>query len=151
MKPAVGFQFGTFMDGHTTVGTPELCYNIPRAAKAAAQLLTGYLQDEKNKVPAPYSKLDSSGFWRLLLVRTSLSGETLVSLQVNSSQVSTEEYARIKQDIVKLFLDTTLEFGLCRRVCLCVCISISIYIYIYIYMCVCVLMCVVVGIVYMSE
>jgi len=110
MKPAVGFQFGTFMDGHTTVGTPELCPHIPRAGKAAAQLLTAYLQDEANDVPAPYSKLDASGFWRLLLVRTSLSGEALVAIQVNSSGISEEEYARLKEEISKLFLNTELKF-----------------------------------------
>lgn len=99
-KPTVGFLLGRFVDGRTDVGEPSTCKNVSAAALRIQQLVQQVV--ESSNLP-PYQKTTSSGFWRLVGVKTFRTGEGLVSVQVCTSDLGQEVIDEQKKKLVDLF------------------------------------------------
>ncbi|KAI9204841.1 S-adenosyl-L-methionine-dependent methyltransferase [Polychytrium aggregatum] len=79
-EAVVGFLTGLFKKGCTTVLEPAESLHISLPAKHIASETQAYIR--KSQLPI-YDRVEHTGFWRALLVRTHSTGENMVVVQVN--------------------------------------------------------------------
>eukprot|EP01130_Rhizamoeba_saxonica_P018415 TRINITY_DN9207_c0_g1_i1.p1 TRINITY_DN9207_c0_g1~~TRINITY_DN9207_c0_g1_i1.p1 ORF type:complete len:562 (-),score=159.92 TRINITY_DN9207_c0_g1_i1:33-1718(-) len=106
----IGFLLGAFRDGFLETANPFECPNISEGA----QLIRASIQTILESMPdyKPYLKSTHKGFWRLLVVRTTESGDAMVTLQVNPEDISQEELENIKQELTTKVLESNLSNNL---------------------------------------
>lgn len=94
----VGFNLGRFGAGVTAVGDPSGVRALPAGALWVRAVLQAFV--ERSPL-AQYDKVDHSGCWRLLMVRSNLRGEMMVAMQHrregNDPAVVDEELARLER------------------------------------------------------
>lgn len=82
--PVVGFNLGTYKDGDVKVVSPKNTLHTDKFALSVVEWVTEFLKNE-SKLPV-YDNDLKEGFWRLLVVRTHTTKETMVLVQVNDDE-----------------------------------------------------------------
>ena len=99
-KLAVGFLLGGFKDGQVNVGDASECLHINQPAKDIASVLHEYAEASPLSV---YDRISKSGVWRLALVRTFSTGESMVLVQAATANVDADVLKTEKDRLVSLF------------------------------------------------
>ena len=94
---ACGFLLGMYKEGVTTVLNPSFCKNVPDKAKDIANILEEYVNQSNLEV---YNRELKTGFFRCALVRILQSGEIMLLLQVQPSNVDVELEKTRFQDFI---------------------------------------------------
>ena len=107
----VGFQAGKFLEsgGSVIAAEPDECINIPQVSKDIAKLVQNFLCSSSQKVHfRSGNDVESSGYWRALLVRVSSKNrEMLVLIQVDpkgfiAQTNAEEELIALKHEFVQV-------------------------------------------------
>ncbi|KAI9149807.1 hypothetical protein H9P43_009986 [Blastocladiella emersonii ATCC 22665] len=85
-EPTVGFNAGSYVSGKWTVGSPKGLKHISDTMLTIVDIVERFVRQSALPV---WDKGTVSGFFRLILVRTTSTGQTMVILQVSKS--TTEE------------------------------------------------------------
>lgn len=97
--PTVGFLHGLFKDGIINVEEPTNCVHVDDISKELCSVLQNYIRNKSKYLPL--NRLDRSGLWRLMLVRSLRSGQVLVLIQVNQ-QSEGFSYEEIKEGLIEI-------------------------------------------------
>uniref|UniRef100_A0A7S4L029 TRAM domain-containing protein n=1 Tax=Guillardia theta TaxID=55529 RepID=A0A7S4L029_GUITH len=88
-KATVGFRYGRFADGDSSVGNADQCLHIPACALKVAEVVTDFLRN--------YQKLECwgaakhTGTWRMVTVRNNSENDVIAVVQYSSSNTKKEE------------------------------------------------------------
>jgi tRNA (uracil-5-)-methyltransferase len=88
-KPLVGFRFGRFADGNTTVGCADGVLHTPEEALSVARCMTEFLRD-RTKLGC-WIPQNHAGVWRMIMVRHNRVGEVMALVQYSGNNCSKEE------------------------------------------------------------
>lgn len=102
-KPQVGFRFGKFVEGRTGVGCADDCPNIPESALAVARCMREFIVDHQDM--EPWGCENHTGFWRMLLVRTSRSGDVMVMVQYSRKNAEKAKSDDLLERMKKFLLE----------------------------------------------
>lgn len=99
--PGVGHMLGSYQEGSLVVVKPTDCRHIPASSKAVAAFLDAFITE--STLP-PYNRIDHTGFWREVMVRTSsVGGGAMVMVKVQKrghvDKVVADELDRLHQAI----------------------------------------------------
>ncbi|KAL2911543.1 Trehalose-6-P synthase/phosphatase complex synthase subunit [Polyrhizophydium stewartii] len=108
---AVGFLLGGFREGLTAVVEPSQCPNVSDTAKAIAKILEDLAESSDQAVFPVYDRVKKAGFWRIAMVRTPLTGENLIFIQVNPTGIAADVLAAEKARIVPFIDDAAKAKG----------------------------------------
>ncbi|KAJ1955769.1 hypothetical protein IWQ62_005456 [Dispira parvispora] len=98
---SIGFNVGSFGNGLTQVSDIAHCVRVSPRAVQLVQKMRNYV---RNVSPHPvYNRCKKSGVWRLFVTRTQASGEDMVIVQYNPTNLSDEEQQAIRDDLKRLF------------------------------------------------
>ena len=97
-----GFLLGLYKEGVHAVLNPKDCLHVSPTAKTIAQVLEDYVSSSKYDV---YDKIKKQGFFRLALVRTLMSGQNMILVQVNPTGMSVVEIEQEKISIKAFLLE----------------------------------------------
>ncbi|KAI7864128.1 S-adenosyl-L-methionine-dependent methyltransferase [Spinellus fusiger] len=92
----VGFQLGRYVNGHTTVLGSSQSVAVSDHAKRIAKAMEDYVKASVHDV---YTMVTKKGTWRSISVRTQRSGEAMINIQINISDIAVEE---IEKEKIKL-------------------------------------------------
>jgi len=96
-KATIGFQLGQTQYGVVGVEDPSGCKNISLEAKKIRNLFQDYLEKSPYCV---WDKLKHTGFWRLLIVRTTRLKQGMAILQVRPEEITKEQYEQEKNKLI---------------------------------------------------
>lgn len=102
-KPAAGFLLGGMRDGVVAIGAPRDVPSVSAVHADVHQLVEPFITQSNLPV---WDRTTHIGFWRLLLIRSTINEETLVMFQVNPNAITAEQYAQIKADVVKYITES---------------------------------------------
>lgn len=102
-KPAIGFLLGAMKDGILAVGDPREALSVSKVHADLHQLVEPFVINSGLPV---WDRNTHTGFWRLLLLRSTLNEDSLVMIQVNPGAVTPEQLEKTKADFVKHILES---------------------------------------------
>lgn len=97
-KPAIGFLLGALRDGVMAVADPSEANSVSKVHAALHKLIEPFVIE--SNLPL-WNRTTHTGFWRLLLLRSTVNDDSLVMLQVNPGAVTPELFDKVKIDLVK--------------------------------------------------
>jgi tRNA (uracil-5-)-methyltransferase len=97
-KPAIGFTLGAMKNGVVAVGNPAEAPMFSRIHAELHQLLEPFVANSGLPV---WDKTTHTGFWRLLLLRSTMNEDSLIMFQVNPGALTPERFEKVKQDLVQ--------------------------------------------------
>ncbi|KAJ1654034.1 hypothetical protein IWQ61_005960 [Dispira simplex] len=107
-EPDLGFMLGNFSSGVTRVANADHCLHVHPRAVQLVQKMRDYVS---NVSPHPvYNQIERVGVWRLFVTRTQASGEDMVIVQYNPTNLSDEEQQTIQEDLKRLFSTSEADF-----------------------------------------
>lgn len=92
----LGFRVSTYKEGSIAVGPIDHLAFIPDAMKEVVRVFEAYFRASNRKA---YNPEDHSGFWRQVLVRTNLLGETMAIVAIHPQNLSPEELLTLKNEL----------------------------------------------------
>ena len=96
-QPTVGFRLGKYKDGYNLVVEPISCVHTPAIATSIAGTFQEYIRQSKF---GPYSTLNHTGYWKMLTVRITSTGDVMAIVHFHPQQLTaiqvTEETSKIK-------------------------------------------------------
>ncbi|KAJ1959539.1 hypothetical protein IWQ62_004570 [Dispira parvispora] len=100
-EPDLGFKMGKSNSGVTQVDNTDLSLLCCPRTIQLVQKMRDYV---RNVSPHPvYNQVEQTGVWRLFVTRTQASGEDMVIVQYNPTNLSDEEQQAIRDDLKRLF------------------------------------------------
>jgi len=103
-RPCIGFTLGRTENHITTVCDPSECLHVPKEAKAARNLLQKLVESSPY---APYCKINQSGFWRELVVRSNRAGDVMLVIQAKGDNLSADELGATKAGLIECVKSST--------------------------------------------
>jgi tRNA (uracil-5-)-methyltransferase len=100
--------YGRFKDGFSAVADPSDCVVVSPHAKEIRNFMQRHIED--SPFP-PYEKTKHVGFWRQITVKTFSTGQAMLIIQVDPTNLSLEEMESEKQKLIQYF-DTAKANGL---------------------------------------
>ncbi|KAL3312560.1 tRNA methyltransferase 2 [Cichlidogyrus casuarinus] len=110
-EPKIGFRLGKYKAGKLTVGLPESIQIVPQntlnIVNKLQQLFDAEIGDSNGRLAftRAYNPRDNAGHWRMVLVRQTLSNETLVLVDLCPKDLSEDKLTLIRQ-ILKCWLES---------------------------------------------
>ncbi|KAI9599178.1 S-adenosyl-L-methionine-dependent methyltransferase [Syncephalis fuscata] len=101
-EPTVGFLLGGYKDGQVAVLNATNCKHVHPAAKILANYMEKCVREAEYPV---YNRVTKQGVWRNLLIKTQDTGENMVVVQYNPTDLSVEQIDQLKQLVSKTFLE----------------------------------------------
>lgn len=99
----VGFRYGAYVEGSTSVGSVAQVPHVPDRMKEVVKVFEQFVQ--KSELPV-FSPVQVKGFWKQLTVRLGMNtGELMVVVAGNADNVTSDQLAQTKKDIVELFAE----------------------------------------------
>ncbi|KAI9281095.1 S-adenosyl-L-methionine-dependent methyltransferase [Sporodiniella umbellata] len=102
-QPTVGFLLGLYREGITAVLAPDECKNVPVTANAVAKSMAEYIR--LSDLPV-YDRMDKTGCWRTVMTKTPSTGEVMVVVQLNSSELTEERLEQERVSLTKYWKNT---------------------------------------------
>ncbi|KAI8346865.1 S-adenosyl-L-methionine-dependent methyltransferase [Choanephora cucurbitarum] len=99
-KPTVGFLLGLYKEGIVAVLNPSECLHVNDTAKQMVRAMNDYIL--KSDLPV-YDRVEQRGCWRTLLTKTQSTGDNLVLVQINSTDLSPQRVEQEKQNLIKFW------------------------------------------------
>ena len=90
-RPLVGFRFGRFIDGNTTVGCADGVLHTPEEALGVARCITEFLRE--HTALGVWTPHNHQGVWRVVMVRHNSAGAVMVLVQYASTNCTQEALA----------------------------------------------------------
>lgn len=97
-KPAIGFSLGSMKNGVIAVGDPKEAPMFSQIHASLHELVAPFVANSGLPV---WDKTTHTGFWRLLLLRSTTNEDSLIMFQVNPGALTPERYEKLKSDIVQ--------------------------------------------------
>jgi tRNA (uracil-5-)-methyltransferase len=98
-KPTVGFNIGSFFDDSSAVDSPQDCDNIPQGHKVIARVMEDFI-NLKHDTLKVHDKKTKTGFWRLVLARSSdRQGKLIVLVQINPKHTGDQKVEDIMNEM----------------------------------------------------
>ena len=88
-KATVGFRYGRFADGDSSVGNADQCLHIPSCALKVAEVVTDFLRNHQ-KLEC-WGAAKHTGTWRMVTVRNNSDDDVIAVVQYSSSNTKKEE------------------------------------------------------------
>jgi hypothetical protein len=96
-EAAIGFLLGAMKNGISAVADPSEARSVSPVHAAIHKLMEPYVLGTGLPV---WDRTTHTGFWRLLLIRSTVNQDSLIMLQVNSNAVTPEMLEKVKKDVV---------------------------------------------------
>ncbi|RIB11608.1 S-adenosyl-L-methionine-dependent methyltransferase [Gigaspora rosea] len=96
----IGFLLGSFKDGINTVIEPDKSLNVSELAKKIVKAMQDYV------VKSPYDVYDNKnrkGTWRMLTVRTQISDDVMIIIQIHPQELTEKEVVQEKIALTEYF------------------------------------------------
>jgi len=100
IENTVGFRIGSYVKGNLAIVAPTKCINCTVESIAVAREFQEFIR------ALAFTSYDCSthkGFWQQVVVRTCTTGDVMVIVQVQPSQISGEELTDVKSKIADFF------------------------------------------------
>jgi len=104
-KPTIGFLLGGFRNGIVAIGSPMTCKNVSERAKEVITFFQTII--DENPQYSVWDKSTSTGFIRLLTIKTNESKQAMATIQVNPAALKREEIDEFKQFLIKKVIDSS--------------------------------------------
>jgi len=98
----VGFRYGLYKDGTTSVGDPS---NMKIAMPQAVPVVKSFTQFLQSSHLTPFLQQDNSGHWHTLTVRTYRSGDVLAMVDFVTRKLTEEDINEVKTSIKKFYTE----------------------------------------------
>lgn len=102
-KPAIGFLLGAMKHGIVSVADPREAPSVSALHASLHQLIEPFVINSNLPV---WERATHTGFWRMLLLRSTINEDSLIMLQVNPGAVTPEHYEKVKTDLVKFITNS---------------------------------------------
>ncbi|KAL7748902.1 hypothetical protein RI367_005816 [Sorochytrium milnesiophthora] len=102
VQATVGFMAGAFTEGKTQVIPPTGLLHVSETAIKIADTVQSFIRASSL---VPYSRTTKQGHFRMVLVRTPSTGETMTVLQIHPQSLSNAEIEQLKQSFKTYFTE----------------------------------------------
>jgi tRNA (uracil-5-)-methyltransferase len=104
-KPTIGFLLGGVRDGIVAIGSPMNCKNVSARAKEVIVFFQTFI--EENPLYSVWDKSNSTGFVRLLTIKTNEDKQAMATIQINPAALTREQIDVFKQLLIQKVVDSS--------------------------------------------